>query len=521
MIIDKYNNLDKRLIDGRLSLEGQILGCLWNNPDLFDDYRDLTVDSFITQDGTFYYMLGKSMAERGYETFDEVTILTYLDEKPFLKQGFTERGGFTSIKQAMDSVNTKNIATYIDEIFKKNIMIELINEGFNIFKQITVTENNKSREIIPFELFENMNSQQVAEWYDWRLQSITMSKAMGNIKILDLELDDNFIKSCDNGEEMGLPYNILGKDIEDKVIIGSPIMSSATLGIHKGDAELIGAYSGKGKSSYIIENRVLPIVYNDEKVCIMANEMNCNKYKAMLLPMILSHHFHYYKITRRTLKKGGFMKDEENVKMIKKAQDYYRKHYLGKIKFVELEDYGMNSVSRTVKRLARQGVGYFIYDTFKAENVATDNTRGQLIENSKILFQLSKKYNIGMTIVMQLAIHTENQRYLTSGCLSEAKGVKEVLSEIIIFRELWDDEYTDEKYDVKPYRLVKDKETGKFTNVREYIRLDSEKKYRIFFLDKTRNGEDGQCVLYEFRGAFNQWIEIGLCTPSHVDKRGK
>ncbi|MBM7836479.1 DnaB-like helicase C-terminal domain-containing protein [Clostridium sardiniense] len=520
-IIDKYKNIDGRLLESRLTLEGKIIGCLWSNPDSFDDYRDLNLESFITEDGRFYYKLGKDMAEKGYEYFDEVTVSTYLDEKPTVKEGFALRGGYISIKQAMESVNIKNISIYIDDLFKKNMIIEFKNEGFNIFEPIIITENNQEKELVPFELFKNMNSQQVAEWYDWRLQSITMSKAMGNVKIVDLDLDDKFINACDSGEETGLPYNILGKDMNDKIIWGSPIMSNATLGIHRGDAELIGAYSGKGKSSYIVENRVLPIVYNKEKVCIMANEMNIDKYKGMILPMILSHFFGYYGITRRNLKKGGFMKDPEKAAMVKKAQEYYREHFLGKIKFVELEDYSMNSVQRVVKRLARQGVAYFVYDTFKSENMANENTRGKLIENSKTLFQLAKKYNIGMTIVMQLAIHTEGMRFLTSSCLSEAKGVKEVLSEIIIFRELWNDEYPGEKYDVKPYVFIKDKESGKYTNIKKEVTLDPDKKYRIFFLDKTRNGDDGQAIIYQFDGKYNRWYEMGFCMPSHIDKRGK
>ena len=520
-IIEQYKNIDKRLLEGRLTLEGKVIGCLWSNPDAFDDYKDLNIESFITDDGRFYYKLGEDMAKRGYEYFDEVTVCTYLDEKPKLKEIFDARGGYISIKQAMESVNVKNISTYIDELFKKNMIIGLDKEGFSLFNPIVVTEENKEKEIIPFELFKHMNSEQVSEWYDWRLQSITMKNTMGNIKIVDLDIDDDFIEACNNGEEMGVPYNILGKTIKDEIIWGSPIMSNATLGIHRGDAELIAAYSGKGKSSYIIENRVFPIVYNGERICIIANEMNIDKYKNMILPMVLSHFFGYYGITRRNLKKGGFMDDPEKKNMIKKAQQFYRDNFLGKIKFVELDNYSMDSVQRVIKRLSRQGVAYFVYDTFKSENMANDNTRGKLIENSKTLFQLAKKYNIEITIVMQLAIHTEGTRYLTSSCLSEAKGVKEVLSEIILFRELWSDEYSGEKYDVQPFIYLKDNETGRYTNTTKSITLDPEKKYRIFFLDKTRNGDDGVAILYQFDGNYNRWHEISFCKPSHIDKRGK
>lgn len=520
LFLDKYQSLDERLLKDRILLEGKITGCLWNNPDLYDDYKDLTKESFISKDGRYFYTLGKRMADKGYESLDEVTVLTYIEENSSLKPRFEEKGGYENIHTIMKLINVKNVNTYIDDVFKANTIIDLYREGFNIFNEIEIEEGDKTKKVIPFELFKTMSSAEVSDWYDWRVQSITMQNSMGDVKIVDLDLDDKFIESCDSGEEMGLPYDILGEDIDGKVIYGGRNLSDATLGIHRGDCEIIGAHSGKGKSSFVLEERVMPICYRGEKVCIMANEMNINKYKSILLSMVLSHHLKYYGITRRHLKKGGF--NDEQKQMIKKAQKYYKEHYYGKIKFVELDTYGMKPAQRVIKRLARQGVNYYIYDTFKAENMAMDNTRGTLIENSKLLFQLSKKYNVGVTIVMQLAIHTENVRYLTSGCLSEAKGVKEVISELILFRDLWADEYNDEKYDVKPFKVsyIPNKE-GKLDKLVEEIQLNKEKKYKIVFLDKTRNDKDSQCLLYEFTGDWNRWSEIGYCKPSHVDSRAK
>ena len=42
--------------------------------------------------------------------------------------------------------------------------------------------------------------------------------------------------------------------------------------------------------------------------------------------------------------------------------------------------------------------------------------------------------------------------------------------------------------------------------------LDKDKKYLVAFLDKTRNDEDKQTILYEWNGRFNKWTEIGYCT---------
>ena len=101
--------------------------------------------------------------------------------------------------------------------------------------------------------------------------------------------------------------------------------------------------------------------------------------------------------------------------------------------------------------------------------------------------------------------------------LSNAKQIKEIFSEIVYIRTLWEDEYSGEKYDVKPYQLEKDT-SGKYTKVRKIIDLDRDKKYAVAFLDKTRNDEDKQQVLYQFDGVYNRWKEIGFCSVINEHK---
>jgi hypothetical protein len=59
---------------------------------------------------------------------------------------------------------------------------------------------------------------------------------------------------------------------------------------------------------------------------------------------------------------------------------------------------------------------------------------------------------------------------------------------------------------------MKRDDNGKFTNARELITLDRDKKYMIIFVNKTRNDEDNQTLVYEFNGNYNVWKEIGFCT---------
>jgi hypothetical protein len=86
----------------------------------------------------------------------------------------------------------------------------------------------------------------------------------------------------------------------------------------------------------------------------------------------------------------------------------------------------------------------------KGENLTDGQIWQQLVEDSKQLFQIASKENIAIIPTYQLALHTLNKRYLDETCLSNAKQTKEVCSEIILMRKLWDDEYAGGSKDVSP-----------------------------------------------------------------------
>ena len=84
--------------------------------------------------------------------------------------------------------------------------------------------------------------------------------------------------------------------------------------------------------------------------------------------------------------------------------------------------------------------------------------------------------------------------------------MKEVVSELIMMRRLWNDEYTGEKNDCRAWRWDKE------NNRKDYITLDPEKRYIVVFINKTRNDEDSNQILYKWDAQWNKWNEIGYCT---------
>ncbi|MGG2091337.1 DnaB-like helicase C-terminal domain-containing protein [Bacillus sp. S13(2024)] len=476
------------LVTNREMVEANFIFCLWRNPDLYGDYeKDVRADrDLLTEDGRFYYSLGYEMYKLNYKSFDDASIYSYVEGKETLKNGFARRGGYKTVDEIKRILNEENIETYYDELAKANMLLKLHDKGFNVVNEL--------------DKFRKMTTSQLYDYFEYQLDNVFLNRGSG-VKVEDLDIDDQFIDDCDSGMEKGLSYAST-----------CPLLNFHTLGLHKSNVQIFAGFSGTGKSSFCISSYVFPILDQGESIVIVANEMNKKAWQHLFVATILSQKLNYFGLPRKKQKMGGF--NEEQRKMMNKAKQYYEEHYKGRIKFVKIFDYSIEDVKRVFRKMKKQGFDYGIYDTFKSEDAASANVTGELIEASKQLLQVAEKEDMGIIITMQLAIYMENTRYLTAATLSNAKGVKEVVSELLLTRPLWDDEFGGEKYDVKPFRYKKDS-NGKFTKIKEEILLNPEKKYRIIFLDKSRNDEGEAAFLYQFDGAWNKWTELGYCTPKH------
>lgn len=446
---------------------------------LLNEKNDKTLQS---EDAIFYYTLGKQLHKQGFKSFDNMTVYTYLEDKPTTKEDFNNRGGYKEVENLKSLVNTDNISAYYDKIVKTNTLGLLCEKFFNSFDNIN--------------RFNNMTNQEVYDFFDYQLNNISINTGH-DIDIESLVIDDKFIEECNEGSAMGLGY---GKNC--------PIMNYLTLGIPLGELFMCAGHSGVGKTSFSFENLILSLNEKNIKCAVISNEQRSKDFKMLLTVHILTQDLNYWDLTRKKLKIGHFTQEQKD--MLHKAKQISTEKY-GNLRFVKLFDNDMNKVKKIIKKLAKLGYQAILFDTMKSDDEIDEAMWQQLLIHSRKLFQLASKENISIITTYQLALSTLNQRYLHAGCLSNAKQIKEVFSEMIYLRTLWDDEYTGGKYDIKPYNLTKDS-SGKYTKVKKMIDLDRDKKYMIAFLDKTRNDDDKQTVLYEFNGRFNKWVEVGYCT---------
>ena len=143
-ITEKY---PKEVLEGRLTVEGNVIGVLYQDPLLIDEC-DFKSTDFITSDGVFLFSILKKIKSLGFSVVDEVTILTSMPDN--IVESFQKIGGYETIKNITDVVNIQNTEVYIDNLYRENIILKLWDDGFNLIKPIIDTNNKTNMAFIIF-----------------------------------------------------------------------------------------------------------------------------------------------------------------------------------------------------------------------------------------------------------------------------------------------------------------------------------------------------------------------------------
>ena len=401
---------------------------------------------------------------------------------------------------------------------KSNICLRLHEKGFNLLEKITL-ENGK--EVVPYKLFDKFNSQEVLDFYESQLS--TLGTVSSN-KIIDegyIDFDEDFIDNLESGEEVGVSFADAGLDVDGNKISTFPFLSNNILGLKSGTLSAFGAHSGVGKTTFMI-GILMSLVVKGEKILIVSNEMGLNDFKQGFLIWILYRYFNYSKLPKKKLASGNLT--DEDKEMIEKARKYWRKHYAKQIKMVALSDADSRLTCRIIKKhIQRDGITTFLVDTFKitTSGGTNDNFWLQLVADSKDLDGIAKRYNVIGLMTIQLAINTLGRLWMDAFCLSNSKAVKEVLSNLILFRKVYPDELVQASpYDLKPFRSVKKGDAW----TEEPFLPDPTNVYRCLFVEKSRRGIDsgdsGVAYLVRYDGDHCTFYETAKCRPTHKTMNG-
>lgn len=475
------------------------------------DETTLEQEDFITADGLFYYSMLKQLRSKGFYSLDEVTILSNVNEDVI--ERYEACGGWDIIQHQMDIINVQNFDTYIDILYRENILINMYDDGFNLMKKIDVN----GKEIVPLKLFRKMDAESVTDWYEARISSYGTGYSSKIIEEEEIDFDDEFIENCKEGLENGVPFDIAGYDINEEEINCFPFLSRQVNGLLEGTLTMMGGYSSTGKSTWWV-TVIMALLHHDRKVLIISNEENVKKFKIKFMVWLLGKRNRYFKLTKKKLMSGDL--NAEDRKQLASVQKYWRENYKGRVKFISLADANMTIVKKKAREnILRYGYDTILYDTFKLDFDTAGNTRQDLslIQDSRELDSLAKKYNVIMLASLQLAINTIGKLFLNSSVLSNSKQIKEVLEGLYLMRNVYDEEIDpdNKKYYCRPFRLKKVNDKW----IEEEYKPDRNAVWRMVFPDKTRSGansaDNGIAYLLKYDGDHAIFREVAQCRPRH------
>ncbi|WP_305180597.1 DnaB-like helicase C-terminal domain-containing protein [Ileibacterium valens] len=497
------------LIEDRLSIEGNIIGCLAKDLLIFDDFK-ATGNDFVTVQGRFFYNLIKRLRDKGINQLDEVSVMTVAGTKVI--ERLNNYGGYSSLEKLAQFVSTDNWDAYVQAFTRSNLFLRLYDQGFNLEKKIKVN----GELIAPYSLLSKLDPEEIVDFYTAQLSESLGDYSTDVMEDEFLTLDESFIEQMEEGREIGVMFDQAGQDINGNTMKVFPVLARSIMGFKRGTLSMLGAYSSVGKSSWWV-SVIMSLLTKGHKVLMVSNEMPIEMFKKQCLSFILCKYLFYYRCSKKKMTEGNFT--EEDKEMIRAAMDYMNQ-FDHCFKFIRLQDSNFELVKKKIRdNVLINDFDVVIYDTFKMDYSTSTNMKeyAKLIKDSRDLDVLAKKYNIVMLASIQLSMNTINQLYLTSNCLSQSKQIVEVLENLLLMRNLLPEEMdpTDALY-CNPFKYVQNEE-GSWEE--EAIELDASKNYKVLFINKARNGANsdstGTQLLYDFQGEFGLFNEIGYTRVRH------
>ena len=476
---------------------------------LLDDL-DLKKEDFITNDGRFYFGMLTQLRKKGFYSLDEVTILSNMNDEVI--ERYEACGGWESIQHQIDIINDKNFDTYIDILYRENIMLHMVDDGIDLLHAVDVN----GKKVVLLKLFRKMDADSVQDWWDARITSYGTGYSSKVLEEEEIDFDDEFIDNCKEGLENGVPFDIAGYDINGEEMNCFPFLSRQINGILEGTTTMMGGYSSAGKSTWWI-TVLMALLHYDRKILIISNEENIKKFKIKFMVWLLGKRNRYFKLTKKKMTSGDI--STESRKQLTDVQKYWRENYKGKVKFIAIADADMSLVKKKIREnVLRYGYDTVLYDTFKIQGGDISSARQDLslVRDSRELDKLAKKYNIIMLASVQLAEYTKGKLFLDASILSNAKQIKEQLENLFLMRTVYTEELDEKsKYYCHPFRLKKVNDKW----IEEEYKPDTSAVWRMVFTEKCRTGanssDNGCAYLLKYDGDHCIFRETCQCRPKH------
>ena len=119
------NKTIAKIEENRTQIEASFVFCLWKDPQRFDDFKDVNVGNDKTlncDEAVFYFKIGRAIYQQGFQNIDNITVDTYLSDKPTLRDIYVELNGWKTCRSMMNLVDPENTNGFYDQIKKMNTL---------------------------------------------------------------------------------------------------------------------------------------------------------------------------------------------------------------------------------------------------------------------------------------------------------------------------------------------------------------------------------------------------------------
>ncbi len=471
----------KKINEFKLGCEANIVSILYKNPDLFYE-ANLFLKEFGNNIWKVYWVIANDIINvEKKNSLDDITVGLYLEKHPKLKAKYDEYGGYETIVKAWEYVRSENLNGYIKELRKWNCVIKLAKRGCSVKDRLSDYCDMSAEEI----------------YNEWEaFINDTFINVDCDVKSYDISDNiDGLIDELDKGFAIGLPYNNM------------EILTKETGGQYLGSITLLGGLSNTGKSTFA-RNAVIPCVIKEkERVVAMINEDNLKRWQRELL-VFAANNILKEDLQKHTVRDGHYT--DETKKILYKAAEWIKKQTQNHIiTILPFKQYKTQSAIKVIKKYSGMGVKYFILDTFKLDaGKVSDKSWLEMQQNMVEINDIIKpeSRNLHILITFQLTKGSIKQRHYTQENIGMAKNIIDPVSTCLMIRDVYDDEYTGEKRELKVYRIE-----GKKGNTKIPVKLDKDKHYQVVFIIKNREGSANRYqVVIEHDMSRNIMREIGI-----------
>lgn len=398
-----------------ISSEGLCVGCLFNKPELFDEYMEqIYPDSDFSDEGVryFYNVLLNCWIRNG--KINETSVNVYLSElsQEDIKK-FDSLGGISALKR-LGSISNDSI-----DDFKKI---------FQRLKTHSVLRALRKKSINPepyYDKLKDLSPEDIIKVYDNVINKIALLNQGVNTPTSLSKGTAEFIDDLEKNPDVGygMPF---------------PLIESYIRGIRKKTIGCIAAHTNKGKTRILTDILTYTSVKNNVKSLLISTEQTDKEMKLQFCTSVCNNILYTNPndmVNESDIAKG-ILKPQDK-KKLKEAVDYFEKN--NHVDFICTNIYDLSTLKNLIKQAKLKGCSIVAIDVLKpshSEEMKGSQEWQQYSYTAEQLKFLALQLDIAILFTAQLKPDTLESGVMDFSSIANGTHIAFVLDYLLMFREI-------------------------------------------------------------------------------------